>query len=771
MASFSPVWLLIDLAVISMRVGRCLEVTPTAFNRPLALMEAAFGGHLDVVHHLSERDTDLNASLQDGKTALMLSAWRGHVEVVRYLTEHGAAVNAKTFRGWTALMWAAAEGHIQVVRHLVECGAGVNVHDSFGGSALLHAAENNHAQVVQHLVNCGARVDAANRKGETTLRVAAKRGHQAVVRILLPFVRSTHRPLGGETINGPFSVAPFDIELLEFANTGNVGGDYRAKWLDADVVIKLFVPDASVSTFKSEVRLWQQLRHPNVIKLYGACDDHGLQLFVCEYAPKGSLLEYLDSLDAQQRTPWKFLHEAALGLAYLHERKIVHGDLRCSNILIGSDRLAKLTNFGLSGPSRMGRSTSNPGFAGSIRWRAPELLTGKEASLASDVYSLGICIVEATTGRVPWANVADILVEVRKREWAPELKASSRWEPPGLSGDTRELVSQMCCRDPRKRATIASAVNELERFAANEGVQFLRCSQSTPDPECTVEAYDGGKTAQLWASLAGLVSDCDAQICEVLEFEELRALFEKLRASTYRPAILARFHETLIEFRGAVTTMKSAGQARIMQLSSSRAINSNIHAFHRRVELLWSMLGDSVDALSAREVRWNQRRSRRVELFVSEACNAPVLLNVLESTEERSAFLALLKEEFEVHACNYTNDQLAAMRQACETIVGQLDALAQVTTAPEWFIPWYELEIDERASLGKGGFASVHRAKWLGSSVVVKQIALDGALESRWGCPDSVVSSASLVSSKPAAKPNLERKAEAIAMLKGEADI
>lgn len=61
--------------------------------------------------------------------------------------------------------------------------------------------------------------------------------------------------------------------------------------------------------------------------------------FLCEYANNGSLVEFFKPRDAekQQQTPWKFVLEAALGLEYLHERKIVHGDLRCSNILVGSD--------------------------------------------------------------------------------------------------------------------------------------------------------------------------------------------------------------------------------------------------------------------------------------------------------------------------------------------------------------------------------------------------------------------------------------------------
>ncbi|KAE8969126.1 hypothetical protein PR001_g27593, partial [Phytophthora rubi] len=122
---------------------------------------------------------------------------------------------------------------------------------------------------------------------------------------------------------------------------GEVGGDYRAKWLDADAVVKLFIPNASHSMFEREVRVWQQLRHLNVLKLYGVCQaGSDVSFFVCEYASQGSLTEYANTLceySFGEGTPpsrWKYLHGAALGLAYLHERGIIHGDLRCSNILI-----------------------------------------------------------------------------------------------------------------------------------------------------------------------------------------------------------------------------------------------------------------------------------------------------------------------------------------------------------------------------------------------------------------------------------------------------
>ncbi|GMF26952.1 unnamed protein product [Phytophthora fragariaefolia] len=117
----------------------------------------------------------------------------------------------------------------------------------------------------------------------------------------------------------------------------------------------------------------------------------GEPFFVCEYAPNGTLVRYLRDHPDQI---WLKLYEAAFGVQYLHLRDIVHGDLKGNNIMIGSDMLAKITDFGLS---FLVNDAKQPAIAGAWHWVAPECLMNHNAhpTFASDVYSLGMCIVEA----------------------------------------------------------------------------------------------------------------------------------------------------------------------------------------------------------------------------------------------------------------------------------------------------------------------------------------------------------------------------------------
>ncbi|KAE9015491.1 hypothetical protein PR003_g12097 [Phytophthora rubi] len=396
-----------------------------------ALLEAAGCGQVDIVQYLAERcDADVNAEDDFGYTALMKATYRGNVRLVRYLVEQCAVdVSAMT------LTEAARKGRLNVVRYLVEqCGVDVNKEDKYGQTAVTAAVTAGEIEVVRHLVaDCSVHVNSA------AVRLAAECGYIDIQRILTPFLLAEPGETtkdGGDFVLSPgipsrCFIPPSEIELTLFHENGSIGGDFLAKWIDSDVAVKLFIPDAFSTSFEDEVRMWQKLRHPNVLKMYGACEAGAhLKFFVCEFASNGSLLEHVNSSSVAKRTMWKYLYEAALGLEYLHERGIVHGELRCSNILIGSDGTAKLADFRLSSLRskalirQYGRwRNERPRMAGSVRWQSPEVMLGDTPSCESDVYSLAMCILEAATGKMPWSTIEekeDGVVRFVKEYWAPE---------------------------------------------------------------------------------------------------------------------------------------------------------------------------------------------------------------------------------------------------------------------------------------------------------------------------------------------------------------
>ncbi|KAE8993356.1 hypothetical protein PR003_g20943 [Phytophthora rubi] len=290
---------------------------------------------------------------------------------------------------------------------------------------------------------------------------------------------------------------------------GSFGSVCRAKWLDSDVVVKqvtlpgsdrnpegansfdsFFEPidqspldpqtaakrSEAQTMFRREADIWFGFSHPHVVRLFGACHI-GRPFFVCEYATHGTLDRYLRK---HPNELWTKFREAALGVQYLHARGVVHGDLKGNNIVVGSGLKAKVTDFGLS--SLADSDDSSP-ISGALHWVTPECLVDKNGENArpkttfeSDVYSLGMCIVEAlrvveavksgkpSYGYLPWGVIDIVAVKYHVRHGKipprPECE-DGQWE----------LIQRMYAAKPEERIKISTVVDELERLANDMNTQ------------------------------------------------------------------------------------------------------------------------------------------------------------------------------------------------------------------------------------------------------------------------------------------------------------
>ncbi|KAF1786616.1 Ankyrin repeat-containing domain [Phytophthora cactorum] len=341
------------LAVVQYLVEKCgVDVNAADSDGVTALMEAASTGMVEVIGYLvNQCNVDVNTPTRAGNTVLIKAASAGNIEVVRYLAaECSADVNVASKNGMTTLMKASSRGNIQgaaaygaidVIWYLAEkCGADVNVTTMDGETALMKAAKKD----VNVANKCGADVNAKTNGGDTTLSRTATQGRVFLIgtslrmfmprarrgrpmSVLLLIMASTKfdgyqchsfnlppKPIRGSREKNVFSfivpfIHPSEIELA-ISHNDNIGGNFRAKWLDADVSVNLFIPVSSNSTFEDEVCQWQQLRHPNVIKTYGGCiAGPKLQFFVCEYASQGSLIKLTHPTLFTKSTMGKWLYE------------------------------------------------------------------------------------------------------------------------------------------------------------------------------------------------------------------------------------------------------------------------------------------------------------------------------------------------------------------------------------------------------------------------------------------------------------------------------
>ncbi|EGZ26679.1 hypothetical protein PHYSODRAFT_477362 [Phytophthora sojae] len=257
-------------------------------------------------------------------------------------------------------------------------------------------------------------------------------------------------------------IPPHQLKLGNHIASGAFGAVYEATWLGTEVVVKQVFTDQSDTKsraqFRRELDLWFGLNHANLIKLYGACHE-GRPFFVCERAAYGTLASFVKG--KHRKEIWFCLWDAAKGLQHLHDHGIVHGDLKGNNILVCDEYRVKLADFGLSSNSnRYVLGYDEGGNLGAIRWKAPECLAGSRPTASSDMYSFGMCIIEAMTGQFPWGTIPDNVVKRNVLDKKtipprPRIFSESEWE----------MVERMCHSDPQRRITIGAVVSMIYNFS------------------------------------------------------------------------------------------------------------------------------------------------------------------------------------------------------------------------------------------------------------------------------------------------------------------
>ncbi|OWZ20656.1 Serine/threonine protein kinase [Phytophthora megakarya] len=349
-----------------------------------------------------------------------------------------------------------------------------------------------------------------------------------------------------------------EIDGANYVAEGAFGEVYRAKWLESEVIVKQVKLTNSTKLgykrdmFVREVGVWFGLSHPHVVRLFGACHV-GMPLFVCEYASNGSLNEFLCEYPTEI---WQKLYEAALGVQYLHSRDIIHGDLKCNNIVVGGDNKAKVTDFGLSSANIV---------TGAYNWVAPECLERgpSELSFASDIYALGMCIVEAlrivektitnnkdcVSPPLPWGNLNNYVVKYH----VTNLKKLPR--RPYFCTHEWGLVERMCAYDPKERIKVSTVVDILAALASAERDQSpeltepelgrisqqqiekmksLCCLQQQQNPGNACQQETWSTNQVVLRSVYGLLWDRFQNLCVMasVQSRRLQPIFERALIST-----------------------------------------------------------------------------------------------------------------------------------------------------------------------------------------------------------------------------------------------
>ncbi|XP_010249925.1 PREDICTED: probable inactive receptor kinase At2g26730 [Nelumbo nucifera] len=292
----------------------------------------------------------------------------------------------------------------------------------------------------------------------------------------------------------------FDLEDLlrasaEVLGKGSVGTSYKAVLEEGTTVVVKRLKDVAVQKkeFEMQMELLGKIKHENAVPLRAFYYSKDEKLLVYDYMPAGSLSALLHGSRGSGRTPldWdnrmKIALSAGRGLAHLHvSGKIVHGNIKASNILLRSDLGACIADFGLN--PVFGGSTPPNRVAG---YRAPEVVETRKVTFKSDVYSFGVLLLELLTGKAP--NQASFGEEgidlprwvqsVVREEWTAEVFDVELTRYQNIEEEMVQLLQiAMACVStvPDQRPDIQVVVRMMEDINRTETDDGLR--QSSDDP-------------------------------------------------------------------------------------------------------------------------------------------------------------------------------------------------------------------------------------------------------------------------------------------------
>jgi serine/threonine protein kinase len=160
---------------------------------------------------------------------------------------------------------------------------------------------------------------------------------------------------------------------------------------------------------------WVKLDNPHVAHIYGIAEDQGIMpAIISTYYSQGNVIDYIKKHNSPSERRLELVNDIAVGLDYLHAKcnpPVIHGDLRGSNVLVGEDGQAVLSDFGLSFIIQSSDFTSVK-TAGTCRWTAPEIMNPPEEtppdapsvpySLPGDIYAFAMTTLEIYTGYAPF---------------------------------------------------------------------------------------------------------------------------------------------------------------------------------------------------------------------------------------------------------------------------------------------------------------------------------------------------------------------------------
>lgn len=256
---------------------------------------------------------------------------------------------------------------------------------------------------------------------------------------------------------------------------GGMGVVYRAhdSLLQRPVAIKTLTPgllgDEGTRRFLREAQSVARLNHPHIVSIYDAVDAGGTFAIVMELVEGKTLRELLP---VPMTRLLEITGQVLDALEYAHAQGIVHRDIKPENIVIASDGVAKLMDFGLARSEGRSRLTQTGLIVGTVAYLAPEQALGGQVDGRSDLYSLGAVLYEALTGHAPFESDDPISIITQHINVPP---VAPHWHNPSVPQSLEQMILKLLAKDPARRYQTAQEVIVA--------LSTVRTTAATPAPD------------------------------------------------------------------------------------------------------------------------------------------------------------------------------------------------------------------------------------------------------------------------------------------------
>ncbi|CAD7701210.1 unnamed protein product [Ostreobium quekettii] len=263
------------------------------------------------------------------------------------------------------------------------------------------------------------------------------------------------------------------IEERKLEKRGRIGaggeGDIEmALWNGHTVAVKTHRKDLSPEAraeFITEVEIHTRMNHPNVVRCWGATPSNAIVMELAEF----DLERLLEKQGPAQPWQWKVgtMKSASAGLRYLHDNRVVHRDVKCSNFLVfnvdrASGPIIKIGDFGLALAKTETRSKTARPLMGTLLWMAPEIHDGQPHSFRSDVFSFGLVLYMIASGCQPYGGISHheqlLKGKKKKKGHGPCLL------PNDCPKRLADLLGECISVDSRERPTMAKVDSNLQKI-------------------------------------------------------------------------------------------------------------------------------------------------------------------------------------------------------------------------------------------------------------------------------------------------------------------